>query len=176
MIGWGWLEGDPVLEAQIAVRRCQELDLDGYIANAEFSHEGENKWRSKAFVDEFRRLAPRAPLALSALVATKPWIRDFDYAPWIEAGAFFRPQSYDAIGPIPISETLAYCERAGWDLGRVMPDLLTSGLHDTEGDVAELVQSGSTVGLGFFLGSNAPDDDYRVVGNAMRDHGIGIPL
>lgn len=175
MIGWGWLEGDPVLEAQLVVRRCQELDLDGFIANCEFAYESFDRGKSRKFVEEFRRLAPRAPLALSGLIARGPWVRDFDYAPWKEAGAFFRPQSYDANGPIPLSETLAYCGRAGWSLDRVMPDLLTSGAHDTAGDVQALVGAG-TVGFGFFLGSNASDDDYRVAGAAMRDHGIGIPL
>ena len=173
VLGWGWLEADPWIDAELAVALCRQYELEGYIANAETSYEGPGRWKSKMFVERYRQLAPRAPLALSGLIAPHPWIRDFDYGPWIEAGASFRPQAYEGnpLYRLPIGGAYGYAVRAGWSDDRVQPDILgiTAGAN-VQHDVLQLI---GTDALGFGVFTAPPtDDDYRAIGKAIREHGI----
>lgn len=92
--GWGWVEGDPASEAELAVGLCKDYGLHGYIANAEDPYElPANFWKSAAFTERFRELAPAAPLAMSAQGHGDPW-RFLDYKSWTDANAVIMPQCY----------------------------------------------------------------------------------
>jgi hypothetical protein len=70
MFVWGWhyVRGDdPVAEAHLAVQRMRELNLDGYVIDAE----GEYKERGKTaaarrFMEELRDGLPKTPIAFSS--------------------------------------------------------------------------------------------------------------
>lgn len=111
----------------MAVALCKQYDLDGYIANAENAYEGQGAWKSEVFVDEFTRLAPYAPLALSYIGDGYPY-RHLDFHVWIEAGAALMPQCYWGNSATSIEPSLQALERYGLkDTSIVFPTLGTSG-------------------------------------------------
>ena len=189
VVGWGWLEGDPVAEAQLAVDLCRRYDLDGYIANAEVAYEGwaTNAGKSRVFVQEFRRLAPRAPLAVSGLgAATAPWVRELDYWAWLDAGAVFMPQMYpNEFGDVySVANCLAHADRMrdASDRPRPIPRRLvvpTLGTYSSRfpysaAAYAEELAAAGTIGFNVFLGETASDDDYRAFGRAIAERGIAL--
>lgn len=165
VVGWGWLEGDPVAEAELAVSLCSRYRLDGYIANCEAPYEGAGKWRSQPFVARFRDLAPHAPLGLSYIGYGVPY-RDLDFDPWLYADAAFLPQCYDGTSATSIWPSLAAAGRAGIPKGRVFPTLGTSGFefpYDPAGYRAELQASGAA-GFSVWLLESTSDDALRTLG------------
>jgi hypothetical protein len=125
IIGWGWLEGDPVTEAEVAVGICRAYDLDGYIANAEAPYENDGFWRSTPFVRRFRDLAPHAPLGLSYIGDGYPY-RNLDFGPWIEAGAALLPQCYWSTWATSIDPSIWALQRLRAPMDIVFPTLGTS--------------------------------------------------
>jgi len=125
VIGWGWVEGDPETEAEIAVNICRAYDLDGYIANAEDPFENAGAWKSAPFVKRFRELAPHAPLGLSYIGDGYPY-RNLDFAPWIAAGAALLPQCYWSTWATSIDPSMWAIDRLGAPHDIVFPTLGTS--------------------------------------------------
>lgn len=166
--GWGWLEGDPVREAQIAVYLCRKFDLDGYIANAETAYEFDGAWKSKAFVDEFRRLAPRAPLALSFIGEGYPY-RMLDFTPWVKDGAALMPQCYWSTSATSTRPSYDAAVRAGLPLDRIFWTLGTSAfetLYPAEEYRRELdafASMGVSSRFNVWLLENTLDDDLRTL-------------
>jgi len=66
--GWHWVYGyDPVREADIAIRRTLELDLDIYVVNAEAPYKEPGKaTAARIFMDRVRAGIPGVPIALSS--------------------------------------------------------------------------------------------------------------
>ncbi len=66
--GWHYVKGnDPLSEARIAVQRCKELRLDGYIIDAEVEYKAAGKAAAaRAFMSELRAGLPKLPVALSS--------------------------------------------------------------------------------------------------------------
>ncbi len=126
--GWGWLEGDPALEARLAVDLCRRFDLDGYIGNAEGAYEFEGAWKSEPFVNTFRALAPHAPLGLSYIGEGYPF-RQLDWTPWVKAGAMFFPQCYWGTAATSPGISDAAAKRAALPMRRVNYTLGTSGFN-----------------------------------------------
>ena len=156
MVGWGWHEGDPATEAALAVNLCRRYDLDGYIANCEDAYEFSGVWRSQVFVGEFRRLAPRAPLALSHIGEGYPY-RMLDWTPWVRAGAAFMPQVYWNTGPTPLGNSWAAAERAGLPLQRVFPTLWLNGGYSPATYRQELQYVGARASNVWLLESTSDD-------------------
>lgn len=91
---------------------CKRYGLDGYIGNAEDAYEGPaNYWKTPAFLDEFRRLAPNAPLGLSYIGEGQPH-RDFPIWDWEDEGAALLPQCYWAAEATSIFRSLEAAIRA----------------------------------------------------------------
>ncbi len=168
VIGWGWLEGDPVQEAELAVWLCRTYGLAGYIANAEAPYEGpENYWKSAAFVQRFRELAPHAPLALSYIGDGFPY-RDLPFQPWIDAGAAFMPQCYWGDSATSIQPSLDAASRVPINRSLLVPTLGTSGFinpYDPGTYAAELLAAG-TRGFNVWLLESTPDDTLRALSPA----------
>lgn len=78
--GWQYIYGyEPVQEAQMAARRIRQLDLDGFVIDAEKEYELPDRSRAAAaYMQELRKRVPDLPMALSsfrfpALHPTVPW-------------------------------------------------------------------------------------------------------
>lgn len=159
VLGWGWLEGDMLRNAETAVGLCQAFDLDGYIANGEDGIEGANRWKSAPFVKRFRELAPRAPLGLSYIGDGYPY-RDLDFAAWINAGAALLPQCYWSTWATSIDPSMWAIDRLGASHGIVFPTLGSSGFatpYPAEFYRAELDRYGRPFNLWLLESTN---DDY----------------
>jgi hypothetical protein len=116
-----------VEEARLAVSLCKRYGLDGYIANAEAPYEGPaNYWKTPAFLKEFRRLAPHAPLALSYIGDGNPH-RDFPIWDWEDEGAALMPQCYWSDMATSIWPSWHAAVRANLDSRRLVYSLGTSG-------------------------------------------------
>src|SRR3990172_691962 len=66
--GWHYVKGnDPGGEARIAVQRCQQLRLDGYVIDAEAEYKQSGKASAaRTFMNELRAGLPNFPVALSS--------------------------------------------------------------------------------------------------------------
>lgn len=159
VVGWGWLQGDPIAVASVAVDICRRYDLDGYIANGEDGIEGANRWKSAPFVKRFRELAPRAPLGLSYIGDGSPY-RDLDFAAWINAGAALLPQCYWSTWATSIDPSMWAVGRLGASYDIVFPTLGSSGFatpYPAEFYRAELDRYGRPFNLWLLESTN---DDY----------------
>ncbi len=67
---WGWhyvYGNDPTAEANIAIRRIEQLDLDGYVIDAEVEYKQPGKDRAaQRFIARLREGLPSLPMALSS--------------------------------------------------------------------------------------------------------------
>lgn len=166
--GWGWLQGDPVAEAELAVELSQRYDLDGYIANAESPYEFAGWGKSEQFVKRFRELAPRAPLALSHIGWGSPY-RKLDFGPWLETGAALMPQAYQADFATSVNRVLSSSDALGAPRRIVIPTLGTSGFNAYVPPAqlaAEIVAAGLT-GFNVWLLESTPDDTLRALTPAV---------
>jgi len=66
--GWHYVKGnDPIGEARLAVNRCRNLRLDGYIIDAEIEYRSQAKAAAaRTYMTELRAGLPRLPIALSS--------------------------------------------------------------------------------------------------------------
>lgn len=168
VVGWGWLADDPVKEAELAVGLCTAYDLDGYIANAETAYEGEGRDKSARFVQRFRQLAPRAPLALSYIGLGVPY-RDLDWAPWLDAGAAFMPQCYWGDSAIGLPGPMACASAARLPLDRTFPTLGTSGFPNAypADQYARELAAARVPGFNVWLLDSTTDDYLRALTPAI---------
>jgi hypothetical protein len=108
--GWkifGWATGgqgvDPSIDGgrHATIRRQMDNWLDGWISNHESWSEGADSWKSKAWIDAWRKAGGFGPLAVSCLSSDNPnWARSFDYKSWLDIpGAAVMPQVYGASFP-----------------------------------------------------------------------------
>jgi hypothetical protein len=94
---WGWhyvKGGDPSGEARVAIARTRELQLDGYVIDAEHEY----KWRGKdaaarLFMSELRQALPNHPIALSSY-RFPTYHRELPWAAFLEKCDFNMPQVY----------------------------------------------------------------------------------
>jgi hypothetical protein len=66
--GWHYVRGDdPIGEAALGINRMKELELDGYVIDAEgeYKDQGEDK-AAKIYMDELRRGLPKTTIAFSS--------------------------------------------------------------------------------------------------------------
>ena len=132
--GWHYVYGEnPVGEANIAIRRIQQFNVDGYVIDAEKEYKKEGKREAaKRFMGTLRSAVPNTPIALSSyrypsLHPQLPW-KEF-----LEKCDFNMPQVYwmkahnpgdqlircmrefQALVPFrPVIPTGAACREGGW--------------------------------------------------------------
>ncbi|HJN42092.1 MAG: nuclear transport factor 2 family protein [Anaerolineales bacterium] len=93
--GWHYVKGsDPAGEARVAIARTRELQLDGYVIDAEHEY----KWRGKdaaarLFMTELRQALPNHPIALSSY-RFPTYHRELPWAAFLEKCDFNMPQVY----------------------------------------------------------------------------------
>lgn len=65
--GWHYVYGYPAKESQIAVKRCLELGLDGYVIDAEVEYQADGMAvNARKFMSSLRQGLPELPIALSS--------------------------------------------------------------------------------------------------------------
>ncbi len=139
VVGWGGLGTEPEAEAESIVRFLARHNLDGFIADAEFTYKsdtGGDPGRSVRFVESFRRWRlelgyRRIPVALSTFgAASPPWsLADtFDYRPWQRRGWWLMPQAYPNVDARAYDPRwcVEHAVRAGWRRDRIA---LTIGIY-----------------------------------------------
>lgn len=87
---WGWhyvYGNDPTGEASVAVRRYKELNLDGYVINAEVEYKN-RKAAARRFMSDLRDALPDAKIALSSY-------RFPDFHPELPWGEFLEKCDYN---------------------------------------------------------------------------------
>ena len=93
--GWHYVKGsDPAGEARVAIARTREVQLDGYVIDAEHEY----KWRGKdaaarLFMTELRQALPNHPIALSSY-RFPTYHRELPWAAFLEKCDFNMPQVY----------------------------------------------------------------------------------
>lgn len=95
--GWGWhyVRGDdPIGEARMAVSRCRQLGVDGYVVDAEGEYKRPGK-RAAAlrFMQELRAGLPRLPIALSTYRYPRAH-PTLPYSEFLERCDYAMPQVY----------------------------------------------------------------------------------
>lgn len=129
--GWHYVYGDdPVGEANIAIQRVQELDLDGYVIDAEAQYKAPGKdVAARKFMSTLRNGLPDTPVALSSYRYPSyhpqlPW-REF-----LEKCDYNMPQVYWMFATNPDAQ-LARCVREFQNLAPFRP-IIPTGAAFTE--------------------------------------------
>lgn len=93
--GWHYVRGDrPVAEAELAVRRMQELGLDGFVVNAEIEYKQRGRREAaKRYMTLLREGLPEVPIALSTF-RFPTHHRAFPFAEFLELCDYAMPQVY----------------------------------------------------------------------------------
>lgn len=94
---WGWhyvYGNNPVGEANMAVQRLQQLDLEGYVIDAEIEYKQPGKAAAaQRFMDRLRASLPALPMALSSY-RFPSFHRQFPWKVFLEKVDYNMPQVY----------------------------------------------------------------------------------
>lgn len=93
--GWHYVRGDdPIGEARLAIKRTQELRMDGYVIDAEAQYKDRAKTNAaRRFMQELRAGLPKLPIALSSY--RYPQVHpDLPYSAFLEGCDYAMPQVY----------------------------------------------------------------------------------
>lgn len=150
--GWHYVYGyDPAGEARIAIQRLQQLDLDGYVIDAEIEYRQTSRAAAaRRFMSDLRSALPSMPFALSSFRFPTyhpqlPW-REF-----LEYCDYNMPQVYWEKAHNPAAQ-MARCMREFQALVPYRPVIPTGpgykwdGWRPTEQDILEFLQSVSAHG------------------------------
>ncbi len=136
--GWHYIYGyNPEGEANIALQRLQQLNLDGYVidAEAEFKQPGKEE-AARRFMSLMRQALPTFPMALSSY-RYPTYHPQFPFEAFLEKCDLNMPQVY-WIGAHNPAEQLARCVREFQDIQPVRP-IIPTGSAFKEGDWAPTV-------------------------------------
>ncbi len=132
---WGWhfvYGSDPLGEAKIAIRRVQELGLDGYVIDAE--NEYKQPGRSTAatrFMNELRKSLPSLPMALSSY-RFPTYHPQLPWQAFLEQCQYNMPQVYWEKAHNPIQQ-MARCLREFQALKPYRPVIPTAPAYKWDG-------------------------------------------
>ena len=149
--GWHYIYGDkPAEEARLAVKRCAELRVDGYVIDAEAEFKQPGKAAARLFMQTLRAELPQLPVALSSyrypsLHPQLPW------AEFLEKCDLVMPQVYWEQAHNP-EQQLA---RSAKEFAN--PDLVTW--------IRPFVPTGSAYGVGTWKAS--PEELKRFLAQAL---------
>jgi hypothetical protein len=93
--GWHYVRGDnPLGEARLGLKRMRELNLDGYVIDAEVEYQQRGKAAAAAiYMNEIRKGLPDTPVALSTFRYPRShW--DFPFDAFLEKCDYSMPQVY----------------------------------------------------------------------------------
>lgn len=152
--GWHYIYGyDPQGEAGIAIQRLEQLNLDGYVidAEAEFKQPGKEE-QARLFMNLMRQRFPTFPMALSSY-RYPTYHPQFPFEAFLEKCDLNMPQVY-WIGAHNPAEQLARSVREFQDIQPVRP-LIPTGSAFKEGswaptveDINEFLRAAQNLNLG----------------------------
>jgi hypothetical protein len=181
--GWHYVYGqDPLGEARIAIQRLQQLNLDGYVIDAEIQYrETSRAPAARRFMAEMRRALPEMPFALSSFRFPTyhpqlPW-REF-----LEYCDYNMPQVYWEKAHNPAAQ-MARCMREFQALVPYRPVIPTGpgykwdGWRPTEQDLQEFLQAVTTHGCSAvnFFSWDECRRDLDNLWNLIAEHHFGEP-
>jgi hypothetical protein len=92
--GWHYVYGYPTLEAQIAIKRCRDLDLDGYVIDAEVEYQASGMAaNARKFMSELRKGLPNLPMAICSF-RFPSYHQQFPWKEFLEKCDYNMPQVY----------------------------------------------------------------------------------
>jgi hypothetical protein len=149
--GWHYVYGqDPAGEARIAIRRVQQLNLDGYVIDAEAEYKEMGKAAAaRRFMRDLRQGLPNVPVALSSfrfpsLHPQLPW-KEF-----LELCDYNMPQVYFEQAHNPDAQ-LRRCLREFQAMTPARPVIPTgptykwNGWRPTDSDISEFLRTSETL-------------------------------
>lgn len=154
--GWHYVKGnDPLGEARIAVQRCKELRLDGYIIDAEVEYKAAGKAAAaRTFMSELRAGLPKLPVALSSF-RYPSYHKELPWREFLEKCDLNMPQVY-----------WEQAHNSDTQLARSVSEFASTSLV---GFIRPVVPTGSAYGTG---GWRASPDDLRRFFQKARDLGL----
>jgi hypothetical protein len=184
--GWGVLRTEPEREAALAHRLLSDYSLDFYIANpeAEYKYSSdlgpseERYLRSQRFVDEFRRLEPQTPAAISSYCRVDR--QDLDWEAWSRSGFVFLPQAY--VNDFGAAASPAACAEGAAEFFATRTVHPTVGVYTGQSAepsperYAALLDEAGTVGFSVYLAeTRMRSHEWRSFGAAIEELAIACP-
>lgn len=152
---WGWqyvYGNDPLSEARKAIQRIRELDLDGFVVNAEVEYKEPGKdVAARKYMKELRAAFPNLPIALSSY-RFPSYHPQFPFSDFLTYCDLNMPQVYWQGAHNPATQ-LSKTVREFRNLSPNRPIIPTGSAYGagswvpTEEDVHEFLQSAKTMGL-----------------------------
>jgi hypothetical protein len=185
---WGWqyvYARYPELEAEVAIKRIQELDLDGFVVNAEHEYKSAGVKPARRYMSLLRRAFPDLPIGLSSY--RFPRLHpEFPFDAFLEFCDFNAPQVYWMLASNP-GHQLKTCIQEFKNLVKVQRPIFPTGsaYHEhgwqaTAGQVQEFMETAVDLGLpGFNFWEMAncltymPDVWEKICGFQMTPAGGG---
>jgi hypothetical protein len=145
--GWHYVYGeDPLGEARIAIRRVQELGLDGYVIDAESEYKlPDRASAARRFMHELRKSLPDLPMALSSF-RFPSYHQQLPWKEFLEHCDYNMPQVYWEKSHNPAAQ-MARCLREFQALNPYRPIIPTgptykwNGWRPTEEDLNEFLRT-----------------------------------
>ncbi len=154
--GWQFVYGfDPLGEAHAATQRIQQLNLDGFVIDAEGDYKLPGRAAAaRTYMKELRRAFPQLPLALSSyrfpsLHAALPWkefLAKCDY----NMPQVYWEQSHNAADQLTRSVNEFKAMPNPRPVIPTAPAYKTGGWRPTENDVTQFMSTAQTLGLPAF--------------------------
>lgn len=151
--GWHYVYGyDPLGEARKAIQRLQDLNLDGYVIDAEVQYKEPGKATAAAkFMTEMRAAFPSLPMALSSF-RYPSYHPQLPWKQFLEKCDFNMPQVYWEQAHNPVTQlTRSVNEFKALSPFRPIiptgPAYKTGGWAPTETDINDFLKTASSLGL-----------------------------
>lgn len=129
--GWHFVYGDrPQVEADLAIRRVQELGLDGYVIDAESQYKHKYS-QAQTFSQRLRQGLPDTPIALSSFRFPE-WHRELPWDEFLSICDIHMPQVYWEMGhnvAWQLEESKRQCDQ----LPNARPYVPTAPIYGTPG-------------------------------------------
>ena len=176
--GWHYCYGDnPLGEAKKAIQRIQQLEVDGYVIDAEQEYKQSGKREAaRKFMAQLRNVLPDFPIALSSY-RFPSYHPDLPWREFLEKCDLNMPQVY-WMKATNAGEQLTRCVRQFEGMTPFRPIIPTGAAfrqnawQSTPGEVAEFLKTAKSLNLGganFWEWSNARSGNLPGVWEAVRD-------
>lgn len=152
---WGWqyvYARYPELEAEVAIKRIQELDLDGFVVNAEHEYKSAGATVARRYMSLLRGAFPDLPIGLSSYRFPR-FHPEFPFDAFLEFCDFNAPQVYWMMASNP-GHQLKTCIQEFKNLVKVQRPIFPTGsaYHEhgwqaTAGQVQEFMETAVALGL-----------------------------
>jgi hypothetical protein len=153
VLGWHYVYGDdPIGEANVAIRRINQYNLDGYVIDAEEEYKQDGKKAAaKRYMNQLRSSLPDLDIALSSYRFPQ-WHMQIPWTEFLEKCTYNMPQVYWIKSTNP-AEQLVRCIREFQNIAPFRPILPTGaaftekGWQPTAAEVFEFFKAAKSLNL-----------------------------